>query len=376
MKIVLTGGGTGGHFYPLIAVAKEIKELSKEKHLLEPRIYYIGPKPFDARALYENDIIFKKSYAGKIRRYFSILNFFDLFKTAIGVIKTIFQIFSIYPDVIFSKGGYASFPTVFSAKIFRIPVIIHESDAVPGKVNLWAGKFAKKIAISYPDTVSYFNKEKTAFTGNPVRRDLYILAYEGAYEFLKLDNNLKTILVLGGSQGAKKINDTLIEALPNLVKKYQIIHQTGHKHFEEIKSTAEIVLEETEFSHRYKPFGYLNTLAMRMSAGASNLVVSRAGSGAIAEIALWGLPSIIVPISEKVSHDQYKNAFNYARSGASIVIEEKNFTPNLLISEINRIMEDDTITEKMRKEAKEFARPEAAREIAKGVIETALEHEE
>lgn len=167
-----------------------------------------------------------------------------------------------------------------------------------------------------------------------------------------------------------------MEALPRLVEKYQIIHQTGKKNFEEIKSTTRIILEDTEYGHRYKSFGFLNTLAMRMSAGAANLVISRAGSGAIAEIALWGLPSIIVPISEEVSHDQHKNAFAYARSGGAVVIEEKNFTPNLLISEIYRLLSDEALTKKMREGAKEFAKPDAARKIAEGIITTALKHEE
>ena len=376
MKIVFTGGGTGGHFYPIIAVAEEINNIAKEQKLLTPQLYYIAPEKYDARALYENGITFKKSPAGKIRRYFSIWNLIDKFKTIIGVIKATFQLFAIYPDVVFSKGGYASFPTVFAAKVLRIPVIIHESDAVPGRVNKWSGKFAEKIAVSYPEAVAYFDKDKVAFTGNPVRSDLFTLASEGAHEYLKLEKNIPTIFILGGSQGAKKINETLMEALPKLVDKYQIIHQTGKKNFEEIKSTTRIILEGTEYAHRYKAFGFLNTLAMRMSGGASDLVISRAGSGAISEIALWGLPSIIVPISKEVSHDQSKNAFTYARSGAAVVIEEKNFTPNLLISEIDRLLTDKILTKKMQDGAKEFAKPNAARKIAEGIIATALKHEE
>jgi UDP-N-acetylglucosamine--N-acetylmuramyl-(pentapeptide) pyrophosphoryl-undecaprenol N-acetylglucosamine transferase len=375
MKIVFTGGGTGGHFYPIIAVAEAINNIAKEQKLLTPQLYYIAPEKYDARALYENNIIFKKSPAGKVRRYFSFWNFIDKFKTGIGIIKVIIQLFTIYPDVIFSKGGYASFPTVFAAKILRIPVIIHESDAVPGRANKWAGKFAEKIAVSYPEAIKFFDKNKVAFTGNPVRKELFTLAVEGAHEYLSLEKNIPTILVLGGSQGAKRINETVMEALPMLVEKYQLIHQTGKKNFEEIESTARVILEGTQYGHRYKLFGFLNTLAMRMSAGAANLVISRAGSGAIAEIALWGLPSIIVPISEEVSHDQHKNAFTYARSGGAVVIEEENFTPNLLISEIDRLLNDKALTKKMREKAKEFAKPDAARKIAEEILDIALKHE-
>ena len=383
MKIVFTGGGTGGHFYPIIAVAEEIKNIVKEQKLLEPKLYYIAPSPYDPRALYENNILFKKSPAGKMRRYFSFWNFFDLFKTGFGIIKSTLQIFTIYPDVVFSKGGYASFPTVFAAKILRIPVIIHESDAVPGKANLWAGKFAQKIAVSYPEAVSFFDKDlpagkagRVTFTGNPVRKSLFILAHEGAHEFLKLEKDIPTILILGGSQGAQKINDTVMEALPKLAEKYQVIHQTGTKNFEEIKSTARIILEDTEYGHRYKPFGFLNTLAMRMSGGAADIVVSRAGASAIFEIALWGLPSIIVPITDSGGDHQRKNAYAYARGSGAVIVEEKNFTPNLLISEIDRLLSNPILAKKMQEGAKAFAKPTAARKIAEGIIATVLKHEE
>ncbi len=376
MKIIFTGGGTGGHFYPIIAVAGEIRNIVKEQRLLEPKFYYIAPTPFDKRALFENDIKFKKSPAGKMRRYFSIWNFIDYFKTGWGVIKTIFQIFTIYPDVVFSKGGYASFPTVIAAKFFRIPIIIHESDAVPGRANLWAGKFARKIAVSFPEAEKYFDKTKTAYTGNPVRKEVFTVAGGGAHEYLKLEKDIPTILILGGSQGAKKINDTVMEALPKLIGKYQIIHQVGKKNLEDIKSTARIILEDTEFGHRYKAFGFLNTLAMRMSAGAANLVISRGGASAIFEIAAWGLPSIIIPITDSNGDHQRKNSFSYARARAGIVMEEKNLTPNLLISEISRIISDKILQKNMRNGAQNFAKPNAARKIAEAIIATALKHEE
>lgn len=376
MKIVFTGGGTGGHFYPIIAVAQEIRNIVKEQKLLEPKLYYIAPKPFDKRALYENDIKFKQSPAGKMRRYFSIWNFIDFFKTAMGVIKTIFQIFTIYPDVVFSKGGYASFPTVLAAKLFRIPVMVHESDAVPGRANLWAGKFARKIAVSFPEAEKYFDKTKVAFTGNPVRREIFTVAGEGAHEYLKLEKDIPTILILGGSQGAKKINNAVMEALPKLVERYQIIHQVGRKNLEEMKSTARIILEGTEFGHRYKAFGFLNVLAMRMSAGAADLVISRGGASAIFEVAIWGLPAIIIPITDSNGDHQRKNAFSYARAKAGNVMEEKNLTPNLLISEINRIISDKVLQKNMKNGAKNFAKPNAARKIAEGIIATALKHEE
>ena len=375
MKILFTGGGTGGHFYPIIAVAKEVRNIAKKRKLLDPELYYIAPNPYDNRVLFENDIIFKKSPAGKMRRYFSFWNIIDVFKTAIGIVKTMWQVFTIYPDVIFSKGGYASFPTVVAARIFRIPLVIHESDATAGRANKWAGKFAEKIAIAYTDAADDFPKGKVAHTGNPVRHELFTIAGEGAHEFLKLKKDVPVILILGGSQGSEKINEAILGALPHLLNQYQIIHQTGKKNFKEVEQTARVILEGHAHIGRYKPLDYLSVLALRNAAGAASLVISRAGSGAIFEIALWGLPAILIPIPEDVSRDQERNAFAYARSGSGIVVEEKNLTPNILVSEINRLMDNESLRRKMSEQAKKFATPDAARIIAEALIDTALRHE-
>tara|TARA_Y100000310_G_scaffold345555_1_gene466533 strand:+ start:72733 stop:73866 length:1134 start_codon:yes stop_codon:yes gene_type:complete len=375
MKIVFTGGGTGGHFYPIIAVAEAVRKIARERKLLTPELYYIAPHPYDKRALFEHDIVFKASPAGKIRTYMSVLNFFDFFKTGWGIIQATVQLFFIYPDVVFSKGGYASFPTVFAARILRIPVVIHDSDAVPGRVNLWAGKFARSIAVSYPEAIQFFPTGRVAHTGNPVRKELLTLVREGAFEFLKLDPNTPTLFIIGGSQGAQRINNVVLGALKNLVLSYQIIHQTGKKHLKEMEITSRVVLEGSKYAHRYKTFDHLNPLALRMSAGASDLVISRAGSGAIFEIAAWGKPAIIIPIPESVSRDQHRNAFAYTRSGAAVVLEESNVTPNLLISEIDRIMNNKALREEMSKKAEAFARPEAANAIARELLAIAVEHE-
>lgn len=375
MKILFTGGGSGGHFYPIIAVAQEIRSIVKERKLLDPRLYYIAPTPYDKHLLFELGIIFKKSPAGKLRRYFSLLNVIDVLKTFLGILKTIPQLFAIYPDVVFSKGGYASFPTVFAARILRIPVIIHESDAVPGKSNLWAGKFAQKIAVAYPEAASYFPKEKVAYTGNPVRRELYTVIRKGSYEFFKLEKGIPTILILGGSQGSQLINDSILDALPKLVEKFQIIHQTGKKNLKEMTTTANVILEKNPYIGRYKAFDYFNNLQMRMAAGAADLVISRAGAGAISEIAIWGLPSIVIPIEKSSADHQQKNAFSYARAGATIVVKEKNLTPNLITSEIIRLMSNEKLRLQMKKKAKEFSRPDAARIIAEAILNIALEHE-
>lgn len=378
MKIVLTGGGTGGHFYPIVAVAQEINEIVKENRLLAPSLYFMSTDPYNEGLLFENSIIFEKTTSGKIRRKPSflnyILNFFDLWKIGLGSISAVWKMFLIYPDVVFGKGGYTSFPALLAARLLRIPVVIHESDSRPGKVNAWAGRFARRIAISYPEAVQYFPKEKTAYTGNPIRKEIQNSLAEGAHELLGLDPNIPTILILGGSQGAKFINEVIMNTLPELVEKYQVIHQTGKNNFVVVEETKEVVLQGNKNKARYRAFDYLDVLKLRAAASACDIVISRAGS-VIFEIACWGKPSIIIPIPEATSHDQRSNAYSYARSGAAEVIEEKNLTEGIIISEIDRILSSPELKESMKQSALAFARKDSARLIAQEIVAIALEHE-
>jgi UDP-N-acetylglucosamine--N-acetylmuramyl-(pentapeptide) pyrophosphoryl-undecaprenol N-acetylglucosamine transferase len=374
MKIILTGGGSGGHFYPLIAVAEAINEIAKKENLVFAQMYFMSDSPYDAESLLENNITFIPITAGKIRRYVSISNFFDIFRTAFGVIVALKKVFSIYPDVIFSKGAYASFPVLMAAKLLRIPVMIHESDSVPGKTNLWAGKFAKKIAVSYPDTVKYFPGDKVAFTGNPLRKAILNINKTGAHEYLNLEKDIPTILIIGGSLGSQIINERILDALPKLIEKYQILHQTGKNNVLEVSQTSEVILTNNPNKSRYRVFDYLNDLTLTMAAGAANLIISRAGS-TIFEIACWGVPSIVIPITESNGNHQRINAYAYARSGAASVIEEANLTTNVLLGEIDRILQDKNMREKMSVAAKNFTHPDAAEIIARELINISLNHE-
>lgn len=374
MKILFTGGGTGGHFYPIISIVESIHEIVREKKLIQPEIYFMSPTPYNKGILFNNEIRYKRVFAGKIRRYNSILNFFDLFKTGIGVMKALWTMFWIYPDVVVGKGGYTSFPALLAAKILGIPVLIHESDNKPGKVNTWAGKFAKKIAVSYPEAAEYFDKEKVAVTGNPIRAQIKIPSREGAYEFLGLESGIPTIFIMGGSQGSKNINNAILDSLEPLVSYFQLIHQTGRENFKEVSETANSILATSPYRNRYKPFDYMNDLSIRMAAGASDLVISRAGS-TLFEIATWGIPSIVIPIPEDVSHDQRGNAFSYARTGSAIVIEENNLSTEILMSEIIRILNTPEIYKKMKESTVAFAKPDASKLIAEEILELVISHE-
>ncbi len=378
MKILMTGGGSGGHFYPLIAVAEEIQEICKREKILEPKLYFMAPDPYNPKALFDRDIEFVPVMAGKKRikpsGFSKILNLIDAFKMGLGVISATIKLFFIFPDVVFAKGGYTSFPALMAARVLGIPVVIHESDSVPGRVNAWAGKFAQRVALSYKEAAHFFPKDKTAYTGNPVRKEIREPLTTGAMEYLNLETDAPVILILGGSQGARVINDAVLTALPKLVEKYQVIHQTGKANFAEVSRTADVILRDSQRKERYHPIDYMNNLAMRMSAGVASLIISRGGS-TIFEIALWGIPSILIPITNSNGDHQRKNSYNFARDTGSIVIEESNLSPEIILNEIDRVMTDGKLAERMRNSSRNFARVDSAGLIAQEILKIALRHE-
>ncbi len=378
MRIVFTGGGSGGHFYPIIAITEAIRDLVREEHLIDPELYYLAPMPFDEQALFENGIGFIKIRAGKVRRYTSLRNLTDVFATLSGTLHAVSTLFRLYPDVVVSKGGYASVPTVLAARLLRIPIVIHESDAKPGRANLLAAPFAKKIAISFESAAKLFPpkvQSRIARTGIPIRKALLHAEAEGAVQFLQLETGVPTVFIIGGSLGSARINEAILSALPDLVAFSNVIHQTGPAHIESVESLAKVILVKSEHANRYHPFGYLTEVAMQRAAGAASIIVSRAGATSISEISLWHKPAILIPIPESVSHDQKTNAYAFARTGAATVIEEENLTPHLLVSEIHRILLSPDIARKMAAASAGFTDPDAARILAREVLGIALSHE-
>jgi len=379
MKIAFTGGGTGGHFYPIIAVAQRVNQIVDHENIIGVKLYYVSNSPYDKEMLFENRLIYEEINTGKMRTHVSMKGFLknvlDVPKIFLGTLNAIYKLFSIYPDVVFCKGGYASFPAVFAARILRIPVLVHESDSAPGRVNKWAGHFAKKIAVSFVEASDYFPKKKVAWTGQPIRLEIESPSLrKEALDYFKLEKDIPVILVLGGSQGAELINNTIIDALPRLIEKYQIIHQTGVRNFQANAERATVVLDGNVNKLRYLSMAFLNPLAMKMAAGATTIVISRAGS-MLFEIASWGIPSILIPIQHTNLDHQKSNAFNYARAGACSVVEEANMTANILSSEIDRIIEDKENYKIMAQNAKDFAKPDAAMKIARVLVDLALSHE-
>lgn len=368
MRIAFVGGGTAGHFYPLIAIAEQLAD-----HPKRPQLYYFGPEPYDQSLLTQYNIRFVSIPAGKTRRYFSIQNILDIFRSLFGVFVAIGKLYSIYPDVVMSKGGYTSVPVLIAARLLRVPVVIHESDAAPGRANRLARSFARYIGIAHPEVAAHFPAEKTALIGIPIRQALRS-AHPDPFTYLGIPNDRPLIYVTGGSLGAERINNLMLRMVKELLPRYTIFHQTGAANQDELTLTAKALIDDPELQQHYYIQGTVDPVTVNALMSAATLIITRAGSTTLFEIALHGTPSIIIPIPESISHDQVKNAYSYARAGAAIVMEEENFTPSLLIAEIDSIIGNPERRETMSAAARELATPDAAEKLASVLVAIGTEH--
>ncbi len=368
-RILLIGGGSGGHVFPLIAVADALRDKT-----LDVEFELWGDGNFARLAAQRANINFKPLIAGKLRRYFSLLNFVDFLKLLPSFFQSIWLMYWYMPDVVFSKGGYTSIMPALAAKLHAIPVIIHESDSTPGLANKIISKIAKKIFVSFESSVKYYNPIKTEVVGNPAMKELASGDRGTALNLFKLNQDKKTILVLGGSQGAKRINDLILESIIQLTQNYQVIHQCGDSQYNQVKAEIERYEKEGESSYgqqitnSYRLYPFLNLEEMKNAYAAADIIIARGGAGLLFEIAMVGKPAIIIPLSRNASRgDQIVNASEFSKFGAS-VMEEGNLTPHILINQIGSILKPEnysTISEKI----KLFAKPEAADKIAELLLQ-------
>ncbi len=363
MRIVLTGGGSGGHIFPLVAVAKELERQDPNLELL-----YIGTKAqmgkIAQEAMNAENIPVKNILTGKIRRYFSFEYFLDVFRFPIGIIQAMFHLFVYMPDAVFSKGGYAAVPVVFVAWLYKIPVLSHDSDATPGWANRIGGKFSKYIAVSYPETKEYFLEEKVLLTGNPIRKELLKGVPERAFKRWGYHEETPVVFVIGGSQGSQVINNAIVEVLKNLTKIAQVLHVTGPNNYEEtIRKAGKNGFKSGHSKYTAVPF--LNREEMADMYSIASLVISRAGANSITEIAANKLVSILIPME---SHDQPMNAFALARNGAALVLEESNLGPHILESKIEELLHSRTLREQLKKNVVKFYHEDAAKKIVEGIF--------
>jgi len=368
IRVLLTGGGSGGHIYPLLAVTEEFESISD----VNVQLSYVGPSgQFDA-ILREKNIAVYSIASSKLRRYFSVANFIDIPKLFWSFFQSLFWIYKIMPDVVFSKGGPGAFPVVLAARFYFIPVIIQDSDAIPGLTNRLCGHFATRIAVSFPETVKYFSRSKAAVVGNPIRKEIIEGAFrkEQAREYFKLNPSKPTILVLGGSQGAAQINSFIFDNLKTLIEdNVQLIHQVGPGNKREADDIVRSLQREVgeQLNSSYCSFELLDVLQYKNAFSAADIILSRSGS-TIFEIAFFGKASILVPLESAANDHQRANAYSYAKSGAAIVLEKENFTPHIVLSKIKELLSHEDILRTMEVAAKNFSKPNAAKEIAEEII--------
>ncbi|MEK7536993.1 MAG: UDP-N-acetylglucosamine--N-acetylmuramyl-(pentapeptide) pyrophosphoryl-undecaprenol N-acetylglucosamine transferase [Patescibacteria group bacterium] len=367
-RILLVGGGTGGHIYPLVAVGRELQKLAGEKGINLELMAVADSSSW--RSEFESQSIrFKKILAPRLRRVEGgRLNFLAFLAIPFAFIQALWILFVFMPNLVLSKGGFASFIPTFVAMLYFIPFFIHESDSVPGLVNRLAAKFAKRIFISFENAARYFPVQKTVLSGNPVRENLFNGNKAEAAGFFNFDFGKKTILFLAGSQGAVFINNLLINSLIHLVKDFQIIHQAGINNFELVKKETDIIKNEGKGKYdeniekNYRAYSFLNEEKLKNAFAMSDLVVSRSGSS-IFEIAALAKPSIVIPYPYSAGNHQKGNAAEFAKFGA-VVLEEQNLKPHILIDQIKHLLNNPLVGG----EIKRFARLDAGEVIAGEIL--------
>lgn len=376
IRILLAGGGSGGHVYPLIAIAQKIRYFIGDSSDYRLDLRYFGDAGGYENLLVENGVKCTRIVSSKLRRYFSLENMIDFLKFFAALFQSLWKVFLFMPDVAFSKGGPGSLPIIFACKFFNIPIVIHESDSVPGLTNLISGKMSKKVFLSFDSAKKYFSNKNIEVVGNPIRSELMIgnegLAAEisdsqkkEAKKKFGFDPEKPLLLILGGSQGASVINNFIIKNIELLSNKFQILHQTGESNFKDYKEDYDFLSKALSDSvkNNYIFFGYFDE-NLKDAYIAADLVLARAGSGTIFELAYFGKPSILIPLPEAANDHQTMNAFEFEESGAAFDIRQENFLGHLVLTQTETLISNQDKLKNMSKAASAFYKPFSAEIIA------------
>lgn len=354
-RIVFTGGGSVGHVSPNIALIEQLLD--------KYEIHYIGSYNGIERKLVENSRCrYHPISSGKLRRYFSWKNFIDPFKVFLGIIQAIYQLYLIKPRLVFSKGGFVGFPVAIAAWILRIPIIIHEADLTIGLANRLVMPLANKICLTFFETINQIkigDRNKILVTGLPLRKAFFNADPDLGRKFCSYNSrDKKIIVVMGGSLGARKINQIIREALPILVDRYQIIHICGKR-----------MLEEKLENKYYKQFEYLDGELFASILSSADLVIARAGANTIYELVATGRPGILIPLPESTSRgDQIANANYYLSEGFGEVIMDSHLNLNNLLRGIAAV---EDRREEIRKALSKFILPDATQIICNLIADLA-----
>ncbi len=346
-KIVFAGGGTGGHIYPGLAVCDALYKKARENGF-ELEIYWIGSSSGMDRTIVEKNLVslggsvnaFYGISCGKLRRYFSLKNFIDLFKILFGYFQSVHFLKKIKCDFLFSKGGFVSVPPCRAAALLKIPYVTHECDFTPGlATRLNAGK-AKNILLTYKDTSGYLKeslRSKCIVTGNPVRPVFYEDLQEKGLEFLSIKKGhaKPVLLVLGGSLGARQINTLVLENLDWLKEHFIVVHQTGASFAEENKAVM------ASGDESYKPYAFIYS-EMPGVIMASDVVLSRSGANSLWECLVCRKPMVLVPLCGSGSRgDQVDNARYVESKGACITLVGKDADSEHLRNSLSLMLSEE-----------------------------------
>lgn len=323
-KVLLTGGGTAGHVTPNMAIIPKLKNLGYD-------IHYMGSYDgIEKKLIEEMGIPYTGIATGKLRRYMSLKNFSDPFRVIKGYNEAKKFVKEYKPDVLFSKGGFVSVPVVLAAKKYNVPIIIHESDMTPGLANKISIPYAKVVCHNFPETSKHLPEGKSLLTGSPIREELLSGNRFSGLDLCHFTANKPVIMVTGGSLGSVAVNQIVRDALPELLKKYQIVHLCG-------KDKTEPSLINIP---GYIQFEYIKD-EMKDIFAMSDIVISRAGANAICEIQALKKPSILIPLPANASRgDQILNAESFEKQGFSKVLAEETLTPELLVKTIDEVFEN------------------------------------
>ena len=350
INILLSGGGTGGHIYPAIAIANELKARFPDAKFL-----FVGAKDrMEMEKVPQAGYEIRGLWISGIQRSLSLKNLSFPFKLMSSLWSARKIIKKFKPTVVIGTGGFASGPTLFVASKKGIPTLIQEQNSFPGITNKLLSKKVTKICVAYDNLQRFFPKNKIIKTGNPVRQDLLKLNgnLEEAKRFFKLDNSKKTLLVLGGSLGARKINEFIESQLNWFVEKdIQVIWQTGKLYYNEYKKHDELENVQTH--------AFLNN--MNFAYSSADFIISRAGAGSISELCIVGKPTIFIPSPNVAENHQVKNAQSVVEKDGALLIEEKNLSVFLAVFE--SLINDEKLQEKLSQNIKKLALPNATKTI-------------
>lgn len=354
MRVIITGGGTGGHIYPALALADSIKKNDKKNQIL-----YVGAnRGIETTIVPEYGLDFVGLDLQGISRKKLLSNFKTLSMLQKSIKKSKQIIDDFKPDVVVGFGGYASSAMLIAAQSKKIPTVIHEQNSMPGLTNTWLSKKANKVAVSFESTIEQFPKNKTVLTGNPRAQKVVENKRKAKLSEYGLKNNKKTILIFGGSQGALNINKAFIGAAQRISseKDIQILFVTGPKYYEStLLKLGELGIKE---SGNIKSIPYIENMDDILRN--IDLIVARSGATTLAEITAMGVPSILIPSPNVTANQQEINARDLEEKGATKVIVESELTSEMLFHDLKKIIEDKKILSSMSRKAVKLGYPKAA----------------